>query len=221
MLSVFEEIGPAAVRNPLTWVRSLFDRQPAKRDLSEIDVHGFVASVHEQTPDFTLPKGAAPHGLYLGGVWLSEPDSPVEIGVIRDALIFYGEAWYKQLLYVREADGRELVTVRGFIYSLSGDQIVQEQVPEDWGALVPGDGPAAPAADPSGPAEQVSLPWLYANGRLHIKDGPWHRYRPSGLAELVAEGFPGGIVNFIHTLALLGDPDFAERVEALPLRSAG
>lgn len=209
------------MRNPFTWVRSLFGDRPPTRDLADFDVREFVASVHQEAPDFTLPKGVAPDGLYLGGVWLSGPDSSVESGVIRAALVFYGEAWYKQLLYVREDSGREAVIVRGFSYRLDGDRILQLSMPEDWGGLVPSASPGAGAAPASGPEEEISLPWLYVNGRLHIKDGPWYRFRPSGLAELIEDGFPAGVVNVIHSLALLGDPDFTERVEALPLRSAG
>jgi hypothetical protein len=205
------------MRNRLTQKRS--GGRDARRDAAERHVREFVDSVRRMAPDFTLPKGIAADGLYLGGVWLSEPNRSIERGVIQAAVIFYGEAYYKKLIHARAADGSEIVVVTGFTYRLNGDQIIQVSMPEDWIQMFSRDDPEEETKS-DGPLEEMTLYWHYKNGCLDIKDGPWRSYRPSDMAELIATGFPAGIVDAIHSLALLGDKEFRERVDGLPLRSA-
>lgn len=196
--------------NPFTWLRSLFSGRQDPRSLRDLDVGDLLASLRDGLPDLSLPKGLSPNGVYLGGVWLLDREQPEQRNEAPTALVFYGEAFYTAL-QVAKSQGTPPPTLRaGFTYELDGDRMTVEQLAQDGNGG--GDG-----AD-GGEDERETIAWRYETGRLLLGDS--HSYRPSDLAELIAEGFDAEVVKFVEILARSADRDFRERVDALPLRSA-
>lgn len=205
----------AAEENAPDWLNDAIAIHLVPESFADVDVAEYVASVRDQAP--TLPKGVAKDGLYLGGVWINKRESREEPGVLVSAFIFYAEMFYKRLELGRALNRAILFGVEDYSYHLDGDRIISVSMAPAWPSELGEDNDGD--ANPAEPEPDETMRWRYEDGRLDIEGRKWVSYRPSDMAELIASGCPARIVKFIHFLALLGDPDFKERVDALPLRN--